>query len=89
MGKEIRLNIEVTLHLNLQKILWRAFLKPGRKCKEINEIVFQNNLKAKVIEKYIEGDVLLEFNQNDEKCIKGIKCSGQMPLPPYIKRKKK
>ena len=53
-GKRDKVNIEVTLHLNLQKNLWRTFLKPGRKCKEGDEIVFKNNLIAKVIKKYID-----------------------------------
>ena len=88
-GKRDKVNIEVTLHLNLQKNLWRTFLKPGRKCKEGDEIVFKNNLIAKVIKKYIEGDVLLEFNQNHETLLKELNVQGDMPLPPYIKRDKK
>ena len=88
-GKRDKVNIEVTLHLNLQKNLWRTFLKPGRKCKEGDEIVFKNNLIAKVIKKYIEGDVLLEFNQNYETLLKELNVQGDMPLPPYIKRDKK
>ena len=50
-GKRDKVNIEVTLHLNLQKNLWRTFLKPGRTCKEGDVIVLKNNLKAKVIKK--------------------------------------
>ena len=66
LGKRDKVNIEVTLHFNLQKNLWRTFLKPGRKCKVGDVIVFKNKLIAKVIKKYIEGDVLLEFNQNHD-----------------------
>jgi S-adenosylmethionine:tRNA-ribosyltransferase-isomerase (queuine synthetase) len=42
-----------------------------------------------VIKKYIEGDVLLEFNQNHETLLKELNVQGDMPLPPYIKRDKK
>ena len=68
---------------------WKAFLKPGRKCKVNDTITFQNDLKAKVIEKYIEGDVLLHFNKNDGNVLKDVNYQGQMPLPPYIKRNQK
>ena len=55
---------------------------------EINE-QRQNDLKAKVVKKYIEGDVLLHFNKNDENVLKDVNYQGQMPLPPYIKRNEK
>ena len=85
-GKRDEVKIEVTLHLNLKNNLWRTFLKPGRKCKTNDIIIFKNNLKAKVIKKYIEGDVLLEFNKDNEILLKELNDQGNMPLPPYIKR---
>ena len=88
-GKRDKVNVEVTLHMKTNKNTWRAFLKPGRKCKINDTIIFQNNLKAKVIEKYIEGDVLLQFNKNSENVIRDVNYQGQMPLPPYIKRNEK
>jgi len=88
-GKRDQVNVEVTLHMKIKKKKWKAFLKPGRKCKINDTIIFQNNLKAKVIEKYIEGDVLLHFNKNDENVLKDVNYQGQMPLPPYIKRNEK
>ena len=88
-GKRDEVKIEVTLHLNVENNIWRAFVKPGRKCKVNQEIAFEKNLKAKIIEKFIEGDVLLEFNQNELSMLNEIHNQGQMPLPPYIKRKNK
>ena len=88
-GKRDQVNVEVTLHLKLKNRIWKAFLKPGRKCKINDIIIFKNDLKAKVIEKYIEGDVLLDFNKNDENLIRDMNYQGQMPLPPYIKRNEK
>ena len=84
-----KVNVEVTLHMKIKKNTWRAFLKPGRKCKLNDTIIFQNDLKAKVVEKYVEGDVLLDFNKKDEDVLKDVYYQGQMPLPPYIKRYKK
>ena len=88
-GKRDEVKIEVTLHLKIENNIWRAFVKPGRKCRVNEEIAFKNNLKAKIIEKFIEGDVLLQFNQNNLNLLNEIHNQGQMPLPPYIKRKNK
>ena len=88
-GKRGKVNIEVTLHMKIKDNFWKAFLKPGRKCKINDYIIFQNNLNAKVIKKYIQGDVLLQFNKNDDNLLDDFKYQGQMPLPPYIKRKGK
>ena len=85
-GKRDQVNIEVTLHLNVENNLWRAFLKPGRKCRVNDELNFQNNLKANIIEKFEAGDVLLDFNCHKENLLAEIKNQGEMPLPPYIKR---
>ena len=85
-GRRNQVNIEVTLHLNIDNNLWRAFLKPGRKCRVNDELIFENNLKAKIIEKFEAGDVLLDFNFDKEQLLAEIKNQGEMPLPPYIKR---
>ena len=79
----------MTLHLNIDNNLWRAFLKPGRKCSINDELIFENNLKAKVVEKFLAGDVLLEFNFGKERLLTEIQNQGEMPLPPYIKRQEK
>ena len=88
-GKRDEVNIEVTLHLKVKRNLWRAFIKPGRKCKIGEIIIFKNNLKAKLIEKFVQGDVLLEFNKGDQNLLNAVNHQGEMPLPPYIKRKVK
>ena len=85
-GKRDQVQLEVTLHLNIDNNMWRAFLKPGRKCSINDELIFQNNLKAKVVEKFVAGDVLLEFNIDKERLLSEIKNQGEMPLPPYIRR---
>ena len=39
-GKRDQVNVEVTLHMKTKKNTWKAFLKPGRKCK-INDTIIQ------------------------------------------------
>ena len=86
LGHKDKVKIEVTLHLKVKSNLWRAFIKPGRKCKIGEIIIFKNNLKAKLIEKFVQGDVLLEFNKGDQSLLNEVYLQGEMPLPPYIKR---
>ena len=85
-GKRDDVNIEVTLHLKVKKNQWRAFVKPGRKCRVNDELVFKDNLKAKIIQKFVEGDLLLEFNEDEKNLLRAVNDQGVMPLPPYIKR---
>ena len=85
-GKRDNVNIEVTLHLKLKRNQWRAFVKPGKKCRVNDELVFKDRLKAIVIEKFIEGDLLLEFNKDEKDLLRAVNNQGVMPLPPYIKR---
>lgn len=85
-GKRDNVKVEVTLHLNVKNNLWRSFVKPGRKCKIDDIITFKNNLRAKVTNKYLAGDVLLEFNQDHDALLRELDFQGSMPLPPYIKR---
>ena len=85
-AKRDNVNIEVTLHLKVNMNSWRAFLKPGRKCKVNDQLIFKNGLKAIVIKKFVSGDVLLKFNQHEENFLIEVNDQGVMPLPPYIKR---
>ena len=87
-GKRDNVNIEVTLHLKVKRNQWRAFVKPGKKCRVNDELVFKDRLKAIVIEKFIEGDLLLEFNKDEKDLLRAVNDQGVMPLPPYIKRDK-
>ena len=85
-GKRDNVNIEVTLHIKVKRNQWRAFVKPGKKCRVNDELVFKDRLKAIVIEKFIEGDLLLEFNKDEKDLLQAVNDQGVMPLPPYIKR---
>ena len=85
-GKRDNVNIEVTLHLKIKRNQWRAFVKPGKKCRVNDELVFKDRLKAIVIEKFVEGDLLLEFNKDEKDLLRAVNDQGVMPLPPYIKR---
>lgn len=84
--KETGAKIEILL---LEKLgienRWKALVKPGNKIKTNNILVFDNELKAKVIEHLDDGSRVLEFIGED--VWKKINSIGEMPLPPYIHKK--
>lgn len=77
--------IEFLLLKNLEDDIWEALVRPGKKVKIGNTIIFgQGILKAEVLSITKEGTRILEFSY------KGIFNEildrlGEMPLPPYIK----
>ncbi|WP_298352183.1 tRNA preQ1(34) S-adenosylmethionine ribosyltransferase-isomerase QueA [Rhodoblastus sp.] len=91
--------IEATLHKREGASHWRAFVRPAKKLKLGERIVFgeadghvedfggaaclAGALWAEVIEKN-EGEVLLSFNLSGPALDDAIFALGHMPLPPYI-----
>ena len=52
-GKRDEVKIEVTLHLKIENNVWRAFVKPGRKCRVNEEIAFDKPISLNY---YMEKD---------------------------------
>ncbi len=85
--------IEATLHKKVDGAHWRAFVRPAKKLKVGEKIVFSgagegdacqlNALWAEVKEKN-QGDLLLGFNLSGPALDDAIMATGHMPLPPYI-----
>lgn len=75
--------IEITLTEPQPDGRWRALAKPLRKLAFDEEIVFTDDLCARVTERGAE-DVVLEFNLSGEAFDAALDAAGQMPLPPYI-----
>lgn len=74
--------IEVLL-LKRQKDTWQCLVKPGKKMKVGNEIIFSDKLKGQVVDIIEDGIRLIELSYDGifEEILDEI---GQMPLPPYI-----
>jgi S-adenosylmethionine:tRNA ribosyltransferase-isomerase len=75
--------IEATLLAPLPDGTWRALLKPLRKVRDGEEIVFSDALSAKV-EGRDEGAAVLAFSLTGGDFDAALEATGQMPLPPYI-----
>jgi S-adenosylmethionine:tRNA ribosyltransferase-isomerase len=75
--------IEATLLEPLASGEWRALLKPLKKVRDGEEIVFSPRLSA-VVAGREEGAARLAFNLKGEDFDAALAEAGDMPLPPYI-----
>ncbi len=66
---------------------WAALIKPLKKVKQGEEIVFSDRLTAS-LEKVEEGQAFLRFNLSGEDFDSALNEAGAMPLPPYIAGKR-
>ncbi len=79
--------IEATLLEPLPDGAWRALLKPLRKVRDGEEIVFSPRLSA-VVAGREEGTARLVFNLQGGDFDAALAEAGQMPLPPYIAQRR-
>lgn len=80
--------IEATLLEPTAAGLWKALVKPLRKLKEGEEIVFSERLSATFAGRE-DTEALLDFNLKGADFDAALAEAGQMPLPPYIEAKRK
>ncbi|MFM1533753.1 tRNA preQ1(34) S-adenosylmethionine ribosyltransferase-isomerase QueA [Helcococcus ovis] len=75
--------LEVFLLTNIEEKKWECLVKPGRKFKIGSEIIFDEKLKAEVIDITEEGHRILEMKYDGifNEILNEI---GNVPLPPYI-----
>ncbi|MEL7026310.1 MAG: tRNA preQ1(34) S-adenosylmethionine ribosyltransferase-isomerase QueA [Pseudomonadota bacterium] len=75
--------IEVTLLEPLPDGRWQALLKPLKKVRDGETIVFSSDLSA-VLEARADGAATLVFNLRGDDFDEALNAVGAMPLPPYI-----
>lgn len=83
--------IEATLIKGVGGAQWQAFLKPGRKVKVGDSLLFkgeQTELKAQVSAKDDNGLYKLDFQHSPQELLERLHQVGGMPLPPYIRSKR-
>ena len=79
--------IEVTLLEPQADGSWAALVKPLRKLRDGERIVFSADLSAVVVHRY-DGMAYLEFNVAGDDFDAALNAAGAMPLPPYIAAKR-
>ena len=87
-GRRGEAAIGATLHKREGLRGWRAFVRNARRLKPGDRIDFGAGVAASVIEKGLDGSVLLHFH-GDEPVEVLIERAGRMPLPPYIASKRR
>jgi S-adenosylmethionine:tRNA ribosyltransferase-isomerase len=89
--------VEATLHQRLDAARWTAFMRPGKRLKPGDRVVFGErndracaltSLAATVAAKGEGGEVTLAFDLAGPDLDLAIAASGMMPLPPYIAAKR-
>jgi len=79
--------IEVTLLEPRPDADWLALVKPLKKLKIGEDVVFSEDLRATLVEK-IDGTAVLHFNLTGDDFDAALAQAGAMPLPPYIAAKR-
>ena len=78
--------VEVFLLRELSSDLWEAMVKPARKVRIGNKLIFGDGIACDVIDNTISGGRVLRFEYNISNLHEFIEKNGLSPLPPYIKR---
>jgi S-adenosylmethionine:tRNA ribosyltransferase-isomerase len=76
--------ISATLHRRLGPATWAAFVRPAKRLRPGDEIVFGGDLAARVEDRGEAGEVTLAFDRAGPDLDAAIAEHGAMPLPPYI-----
>jgi S-adenosylmethionine:tRNA ribosyltransferase-isomerase len=79
--------IDVTLHLRLGAFEWLAFVRNARKLLPGDRLTFGPGLDGVVVGKREGGEIHWRFESDDPLEV-ALERAGQMPLPPYIARKR-
>lgn len=65
---------------------WQCFAKPAKKLRIGDTVKFAADFSAEVLQKYDDGQVLLNFAYDAGDFQKKLDKYGSMPLPPYIEK---
>ncbi|MBU1325783.1 MAG: tRNA preQ1(34) S-adenosylmethionine ribosyltransferase-isomerase QueA [Alphaproteobacteria bacterium] len=96
-GQTLSVPVEATLHHRDAPDVWSAFMKPGKRIRPGDRIVFGTRwdfalilegLEAEAVSKGEDGLVTLRFSLSGPALDDAIREIGVMPLPPYIAAKR-
>lgn len=79
--------IEVTLLEPQADGTWAALIKPLRKVRDGERVVFSDDLSAVLVHRF-DGMGYLDFNVTGDDFDAALNAAGAMPLPPYIAAKR-
>ncbi len=77
--------VEVFLLRNLENGIWEVMVKPARKVRLGNRIVFSEDFSCDIIDNTVSGGRIIEVHCNGD-FYEILERVGKTPLPPYVKR---
>jgi S-adenosylmethionine:tRNA ribosyltransferase-isomerase len=80
--------VEATLHRRRSPDCWAAFMRPGKRLRLGDRVVFADGFEAEVAAKADDGEIDLAFDLSGAALDAAIVAHGEMPLPPYIAAKR-
>ena len=78
--------VEVFLLRELSNDLWEVMVRPARKVRIGNKLVFTSKLMCDVIDNTVSGGRVVRFEYDGDNFYDVIDRIGTSPLPPYINR---
>ena len=77
--------VEFLLIKRLHGDVWESMVKPGKRLKPGDSVIFSDDFKADIIDYGEDGTRIVEFKYNGI-FMERLEELGKMPLPPYIER---
>ncbi|MEM9600893.1 MAG: S-adenosylmethionine:tRNA ribosyltransferase-isomerase, partial [Pseudomonadota bacterium] len=80
--------LTVNLHKRTAPDRWRAFIRPAKRLRLGDAVIFADDFSAQVFGIGQGGDIELVFNCHNDDLDQMVARYGEMPLPPYIARQR-
>ncbi|OMH39893.1 tRNA preQ1(34) S-adenosylmethionine ribosyltransferase-isomerase QueA [Desulfurobacterium indicum] len=77
--------VEIFLTRQIEKDIWEAIGKPGKRLKPGKKVIFDNELSCEILKIEDEGKRIIRFH-SPKSTLEKIYEIGHVPLPPYIER---
>ncbi len=77
--------VEFLLIKRLHGDVWESMVKPGKRLKPGDSVIFSDDFKADILDYGEDGTRIVEFKYNGI-FMERLEELGKMPLPPYIER---
>ncbi|HZD26132.1 MAG TPA: tRNA preQ1(34) S-adenosylmethionine ribosyltransferase-isomerase QueA [Alphaproteobacteria bacterium] len=87
-GRRGQARIELTLHRRQGPGRWLAFARPAKRLHDGDIIEIAADFQARVDGTPQAGEVALDFMCDDDTLSRRLEAHGEMPLPPYIRRRR-
>lgn len=84
-AKETGAKVEFLLIKRLHGDVWETMVRPGKKLKPGDTVIFSEDFKADILDYGEDGTRIVEFKY-DGIFMERLEELGKMPLPPYIER---